>query len=238
MLEVQDIPESDPEYEDEEGDEVDLDEDDADEDADEANEDGAAAPDDPPKADEPFDEEAFQAQMSARLEALRLHKALGNDDPAESGTGYDPLNPDYSVPSHADPWAPDSDDESYDSDSSTDVSDGPPQSDFTTYSCATRGRGGGGRRGRGGAGSVAGSGMSRNSGSTGGAKAKAKGAGAGGKKDDLRMAVAKRIEKELGGKGGSGPGGSSRTKATAGKAKGHKWKANPSYLVGNTNDGW
>ena len=236
MLEVQDIPESDPEYEDDEDEEEEEEEAEDEGDAVAAETADQEADLSTTKPDEPFDEEAFQAQMTARMEALRLHKALGNDDPEESGTGFDPLNPDYSIPSHA---GFSSDEEDFDSDSSTDLSDGPPASDFTAYSRATRGRGGGGR-GRGG-GSVFGGastagGSSRTTGSgSGTAGSKGKGAG---KKNDLRMAVAKRIEKELGGKGGSGPGGSSRTKATAGKAKGHKWKANPNYLVGGTNDGW
>jgi RIO kinase 2 len=231
MIEVQDMPESDPEYEDDddEEEEEEEEEDDEQDDIDEVQESDIAGA---AKTDDPFDEEAFQAQMTARLEALRLHKALGNDDPSESGTAFDPLNPDYSIPSHAEL----SDDESNDSDSSTDLSDGPPASDFTTYSRANRGRGGN-ARGRGGSvfGGASSAGTSTRSGMSGGSGAKSK---SGGRKDDLRMAVAKRIEKELGGKGGSGPGGSSKTKATAGKAKGHKWKANPRYVVGSTNDGW
>ena len=241
MMEVQDIPESDPEYEDDEEEEEEEDEDEDDEveeDPETTGQTGETAT--TATEQEPFDEEAFQAQMTARLEALRLHKALGNDDPSESGTGFDPLNPDYDIPSHA---ALESDEESYDSDSSTDVSDGVPESDFTAYSRATRGRGGG-ARGRGGSvfggGSVMGGSARSSRSASGSASASVSGTGARGrgKKDDLRMAVAKRIEKELGGKGGSGPGGSSKMKATAGKAKGHKWKANPKYLVGSTNDGW
>lgn len=74
MIEVQDMPES------PNGSEPDED---AEEDAEEQEE---APEEDPSAADQPdaeMDDAAFQASMSARLEALRLHKALGNDDPAD-----------------------------------------------------------------------------------------------------------------------------------------------------------
>ena len=88
MVDIQDMPDS--EHEDGEEEEEDEEEQ---EDGDDANDDepdiDAAAPTDEPSApSEPFDEEAFQAQMAARMEALRLHKALGNDDPAEVDESY------------------------------------------------------------------------------------------------------------------------------------------------------
>lgn len=73
MNEVQDMPESDDD-EDEEDEEEDE------EDREEAEDVEAAKAD---TGDEPFDEEAFQKQMSDRLEAMRLNKALGNDDPED-----------------------------------------------------------------------------------------------------------------------------------------------------------
>lgn len=69
-------------------------------------------------ADEPFDEEAFQKQMSDRLEAMRLNKALGNDDP-------DDLEDQESV---------DSDTESEsDSDSESGDSVGPAPTEFSSF---------------------------------------------------------------------------------------------------------
>jgi RIO kinase 2 len=67
MIELQDVPESD-------GDEEEEDEDEEEEVTKERE-----AEDD--KQPEEFDEEAFQKQMSDRLEAMRINKALGNDDP-------------------------------------------------------------------------------------------------------------------------------------------------------------
>lgn len=73
MNEVQDMPESDD------------DEDEEDEEEDEEEEVDATQVEEtaPEGGDEPFDEEAFQKQMSDRLEAMRLNKALGNDDPED-----------------------------------------------------------------------------------------------------------------------------------------------------------
>jgi RIO kinase 2 len=99
MIEVQDLPQSDDGEdveEEEEGEEVD--------------------PAVDVEASEPFDEEAFQKQISDRLEAVRLNKALGNDNPSD-------------IPSHSE-----SEEELDYSDSDDSVlSDAPPQSDFTTY---------------------------------------------------------------------------------------------------------
>jgi RIO kinase 2 len=68
MNEVQDMPQSDDEDEEE------------DEEEEEEEEEPTTIPDEG-KEPEEFDEEAFQKQMSDRLEAMRLNKALGNDDP-------------------------------------------------------------------------------------------------------------------------------------------------------------
>jgi RIO kinase 2 len=68
MNEVQDMPQSDDEDEAE------------DEEEEEEEEEPTTIPDEN-KEPEEFDEEAFQKQMSDRLEAMRLNKALGNDDP-------------------------------------------------------------------------------------------------------------------------------------------------------------
>lgn len=161
MSNVQDLP-----------DEQESDDEDEDEDEDEAEQEHREddAPGDAIEA--PFDEDAFQNDMAARIEALRLSKALGNDEDAAEASESD-----------------------YDSDSSSAVSEGPPQSDFTTYSRPSRGRGGGSRAPR----------------------------------TDLRTAVAKKVEQER-----RTP---STIKGKPGRAKGHKWKASPSHLVGK-NDGW
>ena len=68
MNEVQDMPQSDDEDEEEE------------EEDEEEEKEPTTIPDEN-KEPEEFDEEAFQKQMSDRLEAMRLNKALGNDDP-------------------------------------------------------------------------------------------------------------------------------------------------------------
>lgn len=74
MTEVQDMPATDDEEENEEDDdEVE----DVEADGDQAQTESREV------ADEAFDEEAFQKQMSDRLEAMRLNKALGNDDPED-----------------------------------------------------------------------------------------------------------------------------------------------------------
>lgn len=100
MIEVQDLPDT----EDEEEDEEEQEDEDEDEEEDEEEPEQSAP--------EPFDEEAFQKQMSDRLEAIRLNKALGNDDD--------------DADSH-------SDSSQSDSDSDDVLSDAPPQSDFTAY---------------------------------------------------------------------------------------------------------
>jgi RIO kinase 2 len=109
MIEVQDLPESDGEEEqDEEGEEGEEDEE-GEEGQDEEN--VALREQDEPA---PFDEEAFQKQMSDRLEAIRLNKALGNDDDEDDADSH-------------------SDSSQSDSDSDDVLSDAPPQSDFTAY---------------------------------------------------------------------------------------------------------
>jgi RIO kinase 2 len=69
MIELQDMPDSDNDEE----------EDEEEEDDEEEEEEAKDESKDP----EEFDEEAFQKQMSDRLEAMRLNKALGNDDPED-----------------------------------------------------------------------------------------------------------------------------------------------------------
>ena len=115
MVDVQDMPESDSEEDDvvddarendgdgEEGDEIEGD-------AETGRESGKA------EESRTFDEEDFQQEMADRLESLRIHRALGNDDPdASSSTPSD----EESVSEH-------------DSTSST-SSAGPPTTDFSTY---------------------------------------------------------------------------------------------------------
>lgn len=109
MLEVQDMPESDEDEEDEE-DEEEEEDDQADEHVTEGNN----------VAEEPFDEEAFQKQMSDRLEAMRLNRALGNDDPDE-------LEEQDDVPSESD-----SESES-DTDSESGDSVGPAPTEFSSF---------------------------------------------------------------------------------------------------------
>ncbi|WVQ86264.1 hypothetical protein IAT38_008432 [Cryptococcus sp. DSM 104549] len=109
MIEVQDLPASDSEEED-------SGEEDEDESEEEEEEEPAAGPS-APSADEPLDEEA----MAARLEAIRLHKALGNDTSSHSGSDSDS---DHSLTSVSD------DD---DSDADSDDSVGPAQTDYTSY---------------------------------------------------------------------------------------------------------
>lgn len=115
MQAVGDLPPSDDEDDDDDEDEDDEDEEEDDEeDQDKRKTESEAGPS---KASEPLDEAAFQAQMAARLEALRLHKALGNDDP-------DTLEQDPEV---------DSETESEESDSDSDTQSIAAQTDYTTY---------------------------------------------------------------------------------------------------------
>lgn len=181
MIEVQDMPLSEPEYEEDE-----------ENDAGEEDEDGEVDPTDQSEPTSepsiPFNETTFQTNLSTHLESLRLNKALGNDE------GYtSPLSDHAHARLNND-----------DSDSSEDLlSDGPPQSDFTTY---TRSR-------------------------VHHARPTAK------KLDNnplsLKNVVTRQVEKELG-KDKSRTG----NKGKIGKAKGHKWKANPNYAVGGKGDGW
>lgn len=188
MIEVQDMPLSDPEYEDDDendgGEEDELDGIAEEEENDETTD--LPEPTDPTPPSEPFDEKAFQAKISDRLEKIRLSKALGNDE-------------DYiSPPSGKEDKANNSD-----SDSSEDLlSDGPPQSDFTAYT-----------------------------------RTRVHHARPTAKKLDtnplsLKNVVARQVEKELGNQQ------KTSVKGKVGKAKGHKWKANPNYAVGGKGDGW
>lgn len=119
MIDLQDMPLSDPEYEEE--DENDGGEEDELDGIDEADEeDDVDIPTIPAEStpSAPFDEKTFQTNLSAQMEQLRLNKALGNDE------GYtSPLSDNAHRRLNND-----------DSDSSEDLlSDGPPQSDFTAY---------------------------------------------------------------------------------------------------------
>jgi len=122
MGEVQDMPESDDEEDsDSDADEED-DDDEVDEGSDEADQNG--------QGEEPFDEVVFQKQVSDRLEALRLHKALGNDDSSIDNSDPNPQHPSFSYPESD----LDSESESTDSEKSTK----PPPSDYTSYAPSTR----------------------------------------------------------------------------------------------------
>lgn len=131
MAAVEDLPRSDNEDDDEEEDEDDYDDDD-DEDTDDEEASGstnANADAGPSEPSQPLDEAAFQAQMAARLEAIRLSKALGNDEP-EDGIQQDEDA---------------SSDEESDSDEDSDAeSDGgqsiAAQTDYTTYQRAPKTR--------------------------------------------------------------------------------------------------
>lgn len=200
MGEVQDMPPSDDDEEDEEDDDDEGEEEEGDEDdgyaAEKATQSSKAAP-------EPVDEETARKQISDRLEAIRLNKALGNDDPSElherEGEGQS-----------------DDEDSDGDSDSSDALSDGPPASDFTAYTREPKPRP---------------------------ERITKRQIGQSAKQTDLRHAIAHKIGKErdlqqrLSGSknASSGSGG-----IKAGKAKGHKWKSNPTYLVGKGGggDGW
>jgi RIO kinase 2 len=104
MIEIQDMPESDGEDDDEEEEEE--------KDEDEEPQDGAKAP-------EEFDEEAFQKQMTDRLESIRLNKALGNDDPDDEDAEIET----------------ESESESEESDSGSDSGDsvGPAMTEFSSF---------------------------------------------------------------------------------------------------------
>ncbi|KAK6906275.1 hypothetical protein I203_100260 [Kwoniella mangroviensis CBS 8507] len=110
MLEVQDLPPSDDEDEDDEVEDEDEDEDDEEEEEGENTQEDKSAP---------FDEAAFQAEMSARLEAIRLHKALGNDDPDDLELEH---GSEHSLSDLSESDSEDSDD-----------SVGPAQTDYTSY---------------------------------------------------------------------------------------------------------
>ncbi|WVF67880.1 hypothetical protein IAT40_002641 [Kwoniella sp. CBS 6097] len=107
MIEVQDLPASDDE-----------DEEDDEEEDEEEEEEGQEAQGDQSASSEPFDEAAFQKQMSDRLEAIRLNKALGNDTDDELD-----IESRHSL----------TDISSDDSDADSDDSTGPAQTDYTSY---------------------------------------------------------------------------------------------------------
>lgn len=203
MGEVQDLPASDGEEDDEDEDEDDEEEDEEEEDEDEDEE---TVPEAEGSRSAPVDEETARKQIADRLEAIRLNKALGNDDPSDAHDhDLDPDVQDYE------------DDESSgsDSDSSDALSDGPPASDFTAYTREPKPRP---------------------------ERMTKKQLGQSSRKTDLRHAIAHKVGKErdlqlrLSGQASGATGGG----AKAGKAKGHKWKSNPAYLVGKAGggDGW
>jgi RIO kinase 2 len=108
MNEVQDMPQSDEDQDEDE-------EEDEEEEEEEDEEPATIADED--KAPEEFDDEAFQKQMSDRLEAMRLNKALGNDDP-------DDLEEEVETESES---------ESEDSDSDSGDSVGPAMTEFSSF---------------------------------------------------------------------------------------------------------
>lgn len=110
MNEVQDMPLSD-----EDEDEAEDDEDDEEEEEEEQ----PTTIQDKDKEPEEFDDEAFQKQMSDRLEAMRLNKALGNDDP-------DDLEEEIETESE-------SESESEDNDSDSGDSVGPAMTEFSSF---------------------------------------------------------------------------------------------------------
>lgn len=113
MLEVQDLSDS----------ENDEDDDEESDDEDEVASEGEQADDntaDAQAADETFDEEAFQKQMTDRLEAMRLNKALGNDDPDDPDSRQGVVSDDS-----------DSDDSDTDSESGDSV--GPAPTEFSSF---------------------------------------------------------------------------------------------------------
>ncbi|WVR08728.1 hypothetical protein IAU60_005786 [Kwoniella sp. DSM 27419] len=113
MIEVQDMPPSDDE--DDDDDDVEDEEEDEEKDEDEGDEETQES-----AASEPFDEAAFQKQMADKMEALRLNRALGNDDPDDDAEG---LGSDHSLTDQSDS----------DSDADSDDSTGPAQTDYTSY---------------------------------------------------------------------------------------------------------
>ncbi|KAK8850692.1 hypothetical protein IAR55_004612 [Kwoniella newhampshirensis] len=121
MIEVQDIPASD-------GEEVEQDsEDDEDEDEDEDEEHqdrGAAETSKSAAPEEPLDEESSRKQIAARMEALRLSRALGNDEPEDFDPTLQAQHSDHSL------TEPSSDS---DSDADSDDSVGVAPTDFTSY---------------------------------------------------------------------------------------------------------
>ncbi|WVQ70804.1 hypothetical protein IAR50_000326 [Cryptococcus sp. DSM 104548] len=112
MIEVQDLPLSDEEEDESDDSEDEEDGEDHEDEQEEVAEEGV-------KDDEPLDE----AAMAARLEALRLHRALGNDSPDEEDTDSDHSLTD-----------PSSESDSEDSDDSV----GPARTDYTSYTPSAR----------------------------------------------------------------------------------------------------
>lgn len=100
------MPESDGDDDDED------EEEDDEEDAEEEAQDGA-------KGTEEFDEEAFQKQMTDRLESIRLNKALGNDDPDDEDAEIETES--------------ESESEESDSDSDSGDSVGPAMTEFSSF---------------------------------------------------------------------------------------------------------
>jgi len=108
---------------DDEREEEDESEEEEDEDENEDEDDQAASSDEKAGEPETLDEAAFQSRMAARLEAIRLNKALGNDDPDELEQDSDETSEES-----------ESDTESEGSDTQSIAA----QTDYTTYQRAPR----------------------------------------------------------------------------------------------------
>jgi len=128
MAAVEDLPRSDNEDDDDEEDEDEYDDEDDEEDTDDEEALHAAnAQAGPSEPSQPLDEADFQAQMAARLEALRLSKALGNDEPEEGIQQDEEASSDEETESD--------DDSDADSDGAQSIA---AQTDYTTYQRAPK----------------------------------------------------------------------------------------------------
>ncbi|KAK4688771.1 RIO kinase 2, partial [Tremellales sp. Uapishka_1] len=119
MIEVQDLPASDAEDDSDEDEE----EEEVEEEPEPEVESTAKETRSYPSKDGEFDEEAFQKQVADRMEALRLSKALGNDDPDEE----DEEDSDAFSDSESDAGS-----------DVSDKSDKPPPSDYTSFTPGSR----------------------------------------------------------------------------------------------------
>ena len=182
MAAVGDLPPSDGEDDDDEEEESEEE----DEEEEEEEEEGEAAPE-KTQPSEPETEE----QIRARMEAIRLHRALGND----SDDGLD-QDSDAETDSSS---GSDTDSESDDGSENGSIA---AQTDYTAYTRAPRPPK---------------------------QRVPAKKLG---QRDLVKQTIEGELKAQGGGKGKSGGG---RNKI--GRAKGHKWKSNPDYLVGK-NSAW